>query len=238
MAEPVRSKRPTWVLAVVLPGVLVLAAGILGACGAGADDATAPLGSEHGTVPIALDAAKVERIARAFGVQGTPHHTAEGWEAEDALRALYLARTQSAWYAQFTNSSPLLHPVGDRTTICAASPPPEGCSVPTVRFVVDVGEPAPTAGDAIRAARSVLERAGLIDRRWRHLTTGPSPEPVPCRTGVAPTLDCTRQVLSTQAVTLSRELGPTRTALRWGIIVGPGGEILSATGRIGRPDTG
>ena len=46
------------------------------------------------------------------------------------------------------------------------------------------------------------------------------------------------QLLSTQAVMLTHDLGPGRTALNFAVIVGPGGELLTATGRFGKPDTG
>jgi hypothetical protein len=228
--------------AVVACCLFVLAAGVVvavdrGALRSGGDDATS-FAIDHGTVPTLLDTAKVAAIGRAFGIRAHPHHTQSGWEVEDRVRALYLARTSSAWYALFTDSSALLHPEADRTALCAGTTPPEGCASPTARFVVDVGAPPPTADDAVAAARGVLGRAGIVDRRWSSFVIGPSREGVPCRTGVAPELDCTRQQLATQAVMLTHDLGPGRTALNFAVIVGPGGELLTATGRFGKPDTG
>lgn len=247
MAEPVdssgqRARRRAGVVAAACALVLAVAVAITAAVvttsGSGETDRGASVaGLDHGTVPTHLDAAAVGRIGRAFGIRARPERTAAGWEVEDTVRALYLARTASAWYAQFTDSSALLHPEGDRTTICASPTPPQGCSVPTVRFVADVGEHAPAASAAVASARGILERAEIIDRRWSDFVIGPSPEPVPCRGGVAPGLDCTRQVLATQSVMLTRELGPSRTAFTFAVVVGPGDEVLSATGRFGRPDT-
>ena len=241
MAEPVRRRHRRRVVAAVV-GCAVVAAAVAGAVVVASSDdqgdAPAAFGTDHGTVPTDLDAAGVQRIGRAFGITGRPEHTASGWEVEDDLRALYLDRTESAWYAQFTNSAALVHPEADRSTVCASPTPPLGCAVPGVRFVEDVGEPPPTASAAVASARRTLGGAGVIDRRWESFVIGPSLEGVPCRTGVAPQLDCTRQVVSTQAVMLTRDLGPDRTALHWAVIVGPDGDVLSATGRFGRPDTG
>jgi len=214
----------------------------LGACSGGGSepDPTAAFDTVHGTRPSELDAADVARLARAFGIHRQPERirtgpNVGGWEAEDGLRALYLTRTPSAWYAQVTDGSAVTHPEGDRSAICASSDPPSGCTSPETRFVVDVGLDAPSAAGAVAAARSILDAAGITDARWTAITTGPSREPIPCPGAVPPELDCSRQLVRTRGVTLQRELGEGRTPLRWGLIVGPGGQVLTATGRIATP---
>jgi hypothetical protein len=200
-------------------------------------DPTAVFDTVHGTRPVQLDKADVGRIARAFGIEGEPERiedgpTGSGWEAEDDLRALYLTRTPSAWYAQVTDGSVLTHAEGDRAQICAAADAPSGCSDPGVRFVVDVGLDAPSADEAVATARAVLDDAGLTDDRWAAITSGPSREPVPCGELPPAPLDCSRQLVPTRGVTLMLEIGKGRTPVRWGVVVGPGGQVLSATGRI------
>jgi hypothetical protein len=210
---------------------------VLAACGGSEPDPTAVFDTVHGTRPTELDAADVARLARAFGISGEPERVRDGpstggWEAEDELRALYLTRTPSAWYAQVTDSSAITHPEGDRAAICAAADAPSGCASPDVRFVVDVGLDAPGADRAIAAARTILDAAGITDDRWTAITSGPSREPIPCREPAPNGLDCTRQLLPTRGVTLELELGDGRTPVRWGLVVGPNGGVLSATGRI------
>jgi hypothetical protein len=223
-----------------MPGARALAVLLLvaAACSSSNEpDPTAVFDTVHGTRPIPLDAAAVARIARAFGIEGEPERVdhgpaAGGWEAEDDLRALYLTRTPSAWYAQVTDASALTHPEGDRASICAAADPPSGCASPDVRFVIDVGLAPPTADEAIAAARDVLDDAGVTDERWSAITSGPSREPISCGASAATTLDCSRQLVPTLGVTLELEVGAGRTPVRWGVIVGPGGQVLSATGRL------
>jgi hypothetical protein len=173
----------------------------------------------------------VERAVAAFGITGEAERTAEGWEAEDELQTLYLTRAPSAWYVQYLNSAPLLGPAGDRATICAAPDAPEGCAVPDVQFVADVGGAPPAEGDAAAAARQVLRDSGLLPGEWDELVLEPSHDAVPCRTGLATPFPCTRQFVPSRAVMLTRELGDAPAA-RWGVIVGPRGVVLSAVGRV------
>lgn len=217
-------------------GAIVLMV-VLTACSASEPDPTAVFDTVHGTRPTDLDAADVARLAEAFGIRAEPERIEAGpgtggWEAEDDLRSLYLTPTPSAWYALVTDGSAITHPEGDRTAICAASDAPSGCASPDVRFVVDVGLDAPSDEQAIAAARTILDAAGITDDRWTAIASGPSREPIPCPDTVPSALDCNRQLVRTRGVTLQLELGKGRTPVRWGLIIGPGGEVLTATGRI------
>jgi hypothetical protein len=222
MAHPAIDRvRGTASLLAVVGVALVLAAAPSGLRG----------GERPDTRPLHLDRAAVERAVAAFGIAGEPERTREGWEAEDELQTLYLARAPSAWYVQYLNSAPLLGPAGDRATICAAPDAPYGCTVPDVEFVADVGGVPPGERDAAAAARRVLRDSGLLPGEWDELVLEPSRDAVPCRTGLVTPFPCTRQVVPSRAVMLTRELGDAPAA-RWGVIVGPRGVVLSAVGRV------
>jgi len=190
---------------------------------------------EHGTRPMRLTEADVARIATAFGIDTPPERILGGWEAEDAVRSLYLTRTPTAWYVQFADASMLLGPRADRSTICARSEPPFGCTVPGVEFVAAMESAAPDAATASRSAEAVLTRTGLLPGRWQVVVLDPGSDPSPCRHDLDTEFDCTRQVLSTRSVMLSRQLRPRTTAARWGVIIAPDGSILSAIGRVAEP---
>lgn len=188
--------------------------------------------SPHGTRPPRLGAGDVTRAGRAFGIEAGPERIPGGWEAEDAVRSLYLLRAPSAWYVTFEDASTLLEPVGDRATICSASDPPFACTLPGEELVADMAAEPPGEAAATRAARGVLERAGLLTGTWTSVVLDASVDALPCRDGLDTPFDCTRQVVPTRAVMLTRDLGPGTTAARFGVVVGPRGNVLTVTGRV------
>lgn len=190
---------------------------------------------EHGTRPMRFTRADVVRIATAFGIDAPPERIQGGWEAEDAVRSLYLTRTPTAWYLQFDDASILLGPRADRDAICARAEPPYGCTVPGVEFVAAMESTAPDAATASRSAEAVLTRARLLPGRWQVVVLDPGSDTSPCRHDLDTEFDCTRQVLPTRSVMLSRQLRPGTTATRWGVIIAPDGSILSAIGRVAEP---
>lgn len=183
-----------------------------------------------------LDRADVARAARAFGIDTAPERTTAGWEAQDDVRELYLNRAPSGWYVQFSDSTTLLGPAGDRATICAAPEAPYGCTVPGVQFVADVGGVAPDAATAAAVAERVLRSSGLQPGRWDVLVLDPGRDAVPCRDGLQTGFACLQQVVPTRAVMLTHDLGEAPAA-RWGVIVGPRATVLTAVGRVARPLT-
>lgn len=211
-----------------------LALVLAGCAGGTADrsDSLERINAVHGTRPGPLAAEDVARLATALGIDAEVERTPEGWEIEDAVRTLYVYRTPSAWYAQYWDSSALLEPAGDRAAICAAADAPRVCGFGSSPLVVSVGAPPPTAAAADETARGVLERAGILDDHWRVRVLEPSPLPVPCPHELATRFDCNQQLLRTRAVVLETSLAPGATDVRWGIIVGPDGVVLTATGRI------
>jgi hypothetical protein len=189
----------------------------------------------HGTLPIRLGADDVRRAAAGLRIAAEPERIAGGWEVEDRTRSLYLWRTPSAWYVHYEDASALLGPRGDRTRICGAADPPEGCAVPEVEFVADVEMAAPSARTARRVARATLTQAGFLTGRWTAVALKPGTDAVPCRHDLDTPFDCSRQVLPTRAVMLTRDFGPGTTAARFGVIVGPQDSVLMVTGRLARP---
>ena len=101
-----------------------------------------------------------------------------------------------------------------------------------MQFLADVAAAPPTEREARDAARRVLDDAGVSDARWRVVVMDASPDVVPCGEEVRPDLDCTQQYVPTRAVMLTLELGPGTTDVRWGLVIGPDGQVLTATGRI------
>jgi hypothetical protein len=221
-----------------IPRVLVIVSlMVLTACGGGDErsDGVHRVDTIHGTRPGPLDREDVRRLAGALGIESEVDRIARGFEAEDGVRELYVYRTPSAWYAQFWDSSLLREPPGDRAAICAGSDPPRVCGYGSPPLVVSVGAPSPSEAAAGDAARGVLERAGILDDEWRVRVLEPSRLPVPCHYDFESAYDCNEQLVETRAVVLERRLGAETTALRWGFIVGPGGRVLQATGRLGEP---
>lgn len=217
-------------------GVLAALALMLAGCNGSTQEESDPfrrIDALHGTRPGALHEPDVARIARAFGIDAEVERTAEGWEAEDEVRTLYVNRTPSAWYALFWDSSMLLEPAGDRTMICAAVDAPAACRFSSSPLARSVGAEPPTERAAREVAQAILERAGIFDDRWQVRVHEPGPLPVPCAHDLATRFDCNEQIVRTRAVILETYLGHGSTALRWGLIVAPNGRILTATGRIG-----
>lgn len=188
-----------------------------------------------GTRPPPLDRAARMRIVDAFGVRAEPERSFAGWEAEDDVRSLYVTKTPSAWYVQFSDASALLGPPGDRSVICSAPDAPPACSVPEVTFVADAEGPPPTAPVAWRAARDVLERAGVLGRGWTSVVLDPGHDALPCPEDLESAYPCTRQRVPTRAVVFTKDFGPDAVSARWTVIVDPGGDVLSANGRIAVP---
>jgi hypothetical protein len=186
----------------------------------------------HGTRPPRLVEHDIARATAAFGIHAEPERIHSGWEAEDPVRSMYLLKSPSAWYLTFEDSSILLEPAGDRAAICATSNPPFACAVPDVQLLADTAADPPDAATAARQARGVLERAGLLVGRWSTFVLEPSVDVPPCRTELPTSFDCSRQVVPTRAVMLTRDFGPGTTAARFGVVVGPRGTVLSVTGRV------
>jgi hypothetical protein len=215
--------------------VLVVVALLATACGTGGSeqsDALERLGAQHGTEPGPLTEHDVQRLATALGINAEVERIPLGFEAEDGVRELYVYRTPSAWYAQYWNSSLLQEPVGDRSVICAAADAPRTCGYGSSPLLVSVGEPSPTEAASADAASTVLEQAGILDDRWRVRVLEPSRLPVPCHHDFEVALDCNEQLVRTRVVVLAKRLSEDATDVRWGFIVGPGGRVLQATGRI------
>jgi hypothetical protein len=235
MADPARPSHPTRrsaAVALVVTIVAVTGGVVVLTAGDERDDPTAVFATAHGTRPVPLDRVAVTRIARAFGIDAEPERIVGGWEAEDDVRTLYLTRTPSAWYGTYTDSSMLLSPLGDRALICSSVAPPPGCRLPDVEFVTDVAATPPTATEARTAARRVLDEAGVSDERWRAVVLDPTDDVVPCRDDLPSRIDCTQQYVPTRPVMLSLALGGGTTDVRWGLVIGPSGDVLTATGRI------
>jgi hypothetical protein len=232
MAHPaLELVRGTACVLVSVAALVVLLSTPVAAGDAGTDGAR-PASGAFGTRPPRLDRAAVVRAANGFGIDGAPERTPDGWEAEDDVRSLYLSRSPSAWYVHFTDGSLLLGPAGDRDAICAAPDAPYGCTVPEVTFVADAGAPPPDASTTRRVALDVLERTGLLTGDWDPLVLEPSHDAVPCPDDLETTYPCTRQVVPSRAVVLTRDLGPDAVPARWTVIVSPSGTVLSAVGRV------
>jgi hypothetical protein len=234
MAAPTR--RWGLVLGLTLLAVGSAGAGAAGASIAAGDDPSTPAARRsravHGTRPPKIVAGDVVRAAAAFGIDAEPERIVGGWEAEDRVRSLYLLKTPSAWYLTFENASLLLQPAGDRAAICAASDAPFACTLPNIELLADTTAAPPDQGTAAKAAREVLERAGLLDGRWSTIVLDPSVDVPPCRADLETQFDCSRQAVPTRAVMLERDFGEGTTAARFGVVVGPDGDVLSVTGRV------
>jgi hypothetical protein len=231
MAAPARPDRHGTVIGIGLVVILAVGIGMLSL-----DDSTTPrarLGSDtpHGTRPPGLAADDVARASAAFGVDAPPERIHGGWEAEDPVRSLYLLRTPSAWYVTFEDASTLLQPAGDRAAICSGGDAPFACTIPGIELVADVAADPPDPTTAARVARRTLADAGLVTGRWVTLVLDPSTDVPPCREGLSTQFDCTRQVVPTRSVMLTRDFGAGTTAARFGVVVGPRGNVLSVTGR-------
>jgi hypothetical protein len=190
-----------------------------------------PVVNPHGTQAMPIEQAEMTSMARAFGIETEPVRTPTGWEAIDHVRSLYLHRAPSAWYVTFTNAAPLLDPPGDRASICASPDVAPPCRFSNAPLLAAVGGPSPSVETARRVAHGILTRAGVIDDSWREAVLEASPEPVTCRVRVATPLDCSQQILPARAVTFERYLRPGTTAMRWSLVVGPDGVVLSGSGR-------
>jgi hypothetical protein len=186
----------------------------------------------HGTHPPRLVERDIARATTAFGIDGEPERISGGWEAEDPARSIYFLKSPSAWYLTYEDSSILLEPAGDREAICAARNAPFACTLPGVELLADTAADPPNRATAARAARGVLERAGLLAGSWSTLVMEPSVDVPPCRPELHTAFDCSRQVVPTRAVMLTREFGAGTTAARFGVVVGPHGRVLSVTGRV------
>jgi hypothetical protein len=244
MAAPAESGRLG-----LVAGVVLLAAGLLGVGVAGVwvattdrDDSTTSTASRavimHGTQPPKLVANDIARASAALGIDAEPERIVGGWEAEDAVRSLYLIKSPSAWYFTFEDASILLEPAGDRAAICAAQDAPFACTIPNVELLADTAAEPPDAATAARAARRVLERAGLLVGEWSTFVLEPSLDVPPCRSDLETRFDCNRQVVPTRAVMLTRDFGAGTTAARFGIVIGPDGEVLRLTGRAAEEHSG
>jgi hypothetical protein len=229
------SRRYGWRVLVAGAAICSVAAVVVGLAGServtDTDRRVFALDNPHGTQPIPLDHADMVSMARAFGIETDPFRTPTGWEAIDEVRSLYLHRAPSAWYVTFTNAAPLLEPPGDRASICVSPDVSPACRFSTSPLLADVGAPSPSVETARRVARGVLGRAGVIDDAWRDDVLDESPEPVTCRVRVPIQVDCSQQILPTRAVTFERYLAPGTTAMRWSLVISPGGTVLSASGR-------
>jgi hypothetical protein len=234
MAAPARPGRGATALGVAVLVAAAVGAGILLLDGGGPSTSTRASRSvaAHGTRPPRLVEHDIARATSAFGIDAEPERVRGGWEAEDPVRSMYLLKSPSAWYLTFEDSSILLEPPGDRTAICAAEHPPFACTLPGIQLVADTAADPPDATTAARAARGVLERAGLLSGTWSTFVLDPSVDVPPCRSELETMFDCSRQVVPTRAVMLTREFGAGTTAARFGVVVGPHGRILSVTGRV------
>jgi hypothetical protein len=235
MAAPARPGRGSVVaLGVALLAAAAIGAGVLVLQSGGTSPS--PRGSRsvaaHGTRPPRLVEHDIVRAASAFGIEAEPERVRDGWEAEDPVRSMYLLKSPSAWYLTFEDSSILLEPPGDRAAICATDDPPFACTLPGIQLVADTAADPPDAATAARAARGVLEHAGLLTGTWSTFVLDPSVDVPPCRSELETMFDCSRQVVPTRAVMLTREFGAGTTAARFGVVVGPHGRILSVTGRV------
>jgi hypothetical protein len=166
------------------------------------------------TRPTELGPADVGRIAAALGIRGEPVAASDSWSATDPERSLVLQRGPDGWYALYTDSSVLLDPPTPETGLPAA-----------------VSEPAPNRTDAAATARSLLDRAGLLLGRWVSSTGAAAEMPAVCRPLPTP-YDCNQIRLQTRHVVFVRMLGGRLTTIEWEVLVGPGGRILDAFGRI------
>jgi hypothetical protein len=233
MTRPVASDRRGVVIGVALVVTMAVGAAIVALGGERPAPSPAEASAvEHGTRPPPLTERAVERAAAAFGIGTAPDRVPGGWEAEDRTRSLYLLRSPSAWYVSFEDASTLLEPPGDRVAICSRAGAPFACTRPEVPLVADAGAAAPDRATAAHVVRRTLARAGLLAGRWTGIVLDPSRDAVPCRTGLTTEFDCTRQVVATRAVMLTRDFGPGTTAARFGVVVGPRGNILTVTGRV------
>lgn len=232
MTAPVASDRRGVGIGLALVVIMALGAAIVTLGDEPAPSAARASVEEHGTRPPPLTGRDVERAARAFGIAGAPDHVQGGWEAEDRARSLYLLRSPSAWYVSFEDASTLLQPPADRATVCAQPRAPFACTLPGVALVADAAAPAPDRATATSAARRTLARAGMLAGHWKGIVLDPSTDVPPCREGLTNEFDCSRQVVATRAVMLTRDFGTGTTAARFGVVVGPRGNVLSVTGRI------
>jgi len=231
--EPARSDRRNITIGVSLAVVLALGVGIvsLDRSGTRARSVVQLAADTHGTRPPPLDPDAIARAATGFGITRPPERRDTGWEAEDRVRSLYLTESPSAWYVLYENSSVLLGPLADPEQVCSRPDAPVDCAVPGITFLAETTAKAPDATTAANAARTMLTRAGMLDGSWHLRVLDASTDVPPCRAGLRTAVDCTRQRIPTRAVMLTRGFGPGTTAARWGVIVGPGGTVLSVTGR-------
>jgi hypothetical protein len=242
MAAPARRGRWGLVLGLALLAAGLVGVGVVGIWVIADDDSTTSTVSRavamHGTRPPRLVADDIARASEAFGIDAEPERIAGGWEAEDSVRSLYLVKSPSAWYFTYEDASLLLEPAGDRAAICAAPDPPFACTLPDVELLADTAADPPDAATAARVARRVLERAGLLVGEWSTLVLEPSVDVPPCRSDLETRFDCNRQVVPTRAVMLTRDFGQGTTAARFGIVVGPDGQVLRLTGRAAEEHSG
>jgi hypothetical protein len=158
---------------------------------------------------LSLDRDRVAQIARAFSIDADPEHDATYWEAVTPVRSLILGTSPSSWYALYADSSLLL---------------------------ANAPLPGPSRGEARAVVRGILERAGLADGTWRYRTYEEAARPVPCRAlpGAQP---CNELRVPTRFVVAVRLVDGRETAHQWAMIVGPGGTVVNACGRILGPST-
>jgi hypothetical protein len=122
--------------------------------------------------PPPLTLADIARYGSAFEIRGEPEQEDESWEVADPERSIVLQRGPAGWYALFTDSSVLL------------DPPVPGTALPLA-----TAEAAPSATDALDAARAVLTSAGALTGTWdarvgRRADAGrvpPAPDPLRVR---------------------------------------------------------
>jgi len=164
------------------------------------------------TRPPDLTAADIARYGEALGIQGEPEREEEYWEIADPLRSIVLQRAPGSWYALFTDSSVLVEP-----------PSPE------TGLPLSTAEPAPSAIDAVVAARAVLIRAGALNGTWDSRVGEAAEMPAVCRP-IATRYDCDMVRLATRSVVFTRTVGGRETTVQWEVLVGPHALILDAVG--------
>jgi hypothetical protein len=164
--------------------------------------------------PPHLTLADIARYGSAFEIRGEPEQEDESWEVADPERSIVLQRGPAGWYALFTDSSVLL------------DPPVPGTALPLA-----TAEAAPSATDALDAARAVLTSAGALTGTWDARVGDAAPMPAVCRP--LPThYDCDEIRLATRQVVFTRTIAGRPTTVEWEVLVGPNSRILDAVGRV------
>jgi hypothetical protein len=192
-----------------------------------------------------LDAATVTRLAAAFGIRAVPSHDGSTWTVHDGDETVEVetagVTTSVTVYRSGASGGVAGGSAGSSTAsnapVLVAPGPPT--TVPAPGATITAPADLPSAADAERIARDLLDRAGVLDSKVRWDVSASDSGVVGFAASCPANADCAQPptssaVVTSRAVTFHPRLdGVVVDGLQWSVEIGDRGAVLGASGPLG-----